>query len=451
MDLNVINTVEPFIDKLDAIDPVDLINTDDKASQLSKLSENEFVNLYNEIIELFRLSIEKKTIYAVSQYYVNRTTNNMIDVIQILTKLCNTHLNPSRQLNLSAVENHLLECQNFLLQKGIYTLKNQITPEFDVLEFNNYKTQSRRVSRLLTDKEERLNNIYTKVEETVESLTNLLATKEIELGKISDSLESILANKEESDNVKLQINSKKSLVDDLSSSIETIRNSLKEESQRLILSLNEKISELNELIEQNNQNKENIDNWISNLDKIRTDTENANVKLQELLNPAIAKNLLMTFKSRKTQLFYAKVVWAIASGGTAWLLFYFTSIIFVIPEGEKLDLSQTLAAAIRILPFLVLLYFCLRQFTKNRTLEEEYAFRESIATSLMSYAEQITNNPDSKDELIRETVGRLYTSPLATLKRPLIKKESQSEPDKVLDKITELVKEIKSSLTPNDN
>ena len=169
------------------------------------------------------------------------------------------------------------------------------------------------------------------------------------------------------------------------------------------------------------------------------------------MNPAIAQNLLTTFKKRKNWLFGTKVVWALLGVLAAYYLFQYTADFFSFSEGqdgsEKVSqLEITIAGAIKLIPFVVLLYFCLRQFSRNRVLEEEYAFRESIATSLMSYAEQITNDPHAKDELIKDTVARLYESPLLNLKKRKEEKKNPEDSNKVIDSLTALIKELKNTL-----
>lgn len=64
-------------------------------------------------------------------------------------------------------------------------------------------------------------------------------------------------------------------------------------------------------------------------------------------------------------------------------------------------------------PMVVLLWFILAQYKKERHLLEEYAFREAVSLTLSSYLNQLGESQDEHQrELLMKTVERLYTQPI---------------------------------------
>ena len=68
-------------------------------------------------------------------------------------------------------------------------------------------------------------------------------------------------------------------------------------------------------------------------------------------------------------------------------------------------------------PLIALFWFSLKQYSKERNLAEEYAFREAVSVTLTAYANQVVRGEEESNEridLIRETVEKLYTKPQIT-------------------------------------
>jgi hypothetical protein len=167
-------------------------------------------------------------------------------------------------------------------------------------------------------------------------------------------------------------------------------------------------------------------------------------RLQQLIDPAVASELLSTFERRKKWLFISTILWFVFALISAVSLGWQTSVLLTSPG--DLSLERTLSISLRILPFIVLLFFCLRQFTKNRNLEEEYAFRESIATSMMSYVDKIEGDKKLKEELIRDTVMKLYTSPLAKLAEVSKGSSESKQSETLIQSIADLLKQTTSAV-----
>jgi hypothetical protein len=89
--------------------------------------------------------------------------------------------------------------------------------------------------------------------------------------------------------------------------------------------------------------------------------------------------------------------------------------------------------SLKSLPLIVLLYFTIRQYIRERKYQEEYAFRSSIALTIRAYGELAGSK---KEELISKAVENIYTMPtMMKDTTPLFGLKS--------DHLAELLKEIK--------
>jgi len=449
MTQQILDAISKSIEKMNSVNPVELLDSDKISSQLSKITESEFITLYRKVVDSFQIAIEKNILISVPHYYMANTGNNG-DVNQILNQISNTYLNPNRSINLGGLETSLLEVQNFLLQRGLYDLYVQSPIEFNREEFEEYKSQSRRISRLLKSKEEKLKKLNDKLIEDLAKLNRTIDVKTKQLATIESELETSKSNSKSITNIKSQVESTQTEIKGIDSKLNLLNKNAEAKYNDILGQITPFRDSLKELQGDLNAKKVEIETWEKGLEGIKSQTVTINEELKKLLNPAIAKNLLVTFKNRKKWLFWTKIIWAFLAIIATYGVYSMTDNVLGTADLSKVNLEQTVSILIKLIPFIVVLYFSLRQFSRNRLLEEEYAFRESIATSLMAYAEQIKNDPMAKDELIKETVNKLYTSPLLTLNKRRTSNESDKIDKDILDKITNIIKEAKGPFTSGE-
>lgn len=97
-------------------------------------------------------------------------------------------------------------------------------------------------------------------------------------------------------------------------------------------------------------------------------------------------------------------------------------------------------------PLVLFLIFIIKQYNRERNLQEEYAFRAAVAMTISAYADKLTTE-ENKEKIVLESVQRVYTSPRITapdggfgLRLP------SREMADVLKNLTEAVKELKAPL-----
>lgn len=436
MEINEITPLKSYIDQIEKEDLSFLIKEKDGTNLIQRLKASELINVIQESITAIREADEINMLYSCSRFFIRRENQSMIDINQTLQQL----LAAVKAKNSTAIESWALLFQTYILQTGLFSLLVKNEKPDVVTEVKKLRTENKNLNKELRinfNKAKELKDSFEILKTEVETFKS---AKEKELTQITNNLSST--------------NQTKKQIEETNTSIINIKSSIDKnlaEAQASIKSYDDKIKEHSESIDEienrviNEEKK--VGNLISSntteaakLEKLSKEANRIQKQLEKLLTPAIARDLQSTFRKRKEWLFASTIVWLILSISAASFLGWY---IYKLFESEEFsfELEKVIVAGIRLVPIITVLYFAIRQFTKTRSLEEEYAFRESIATSLMAYAEQITGDTNRKDQLIQETVNKLYESPTKSKK---ISSKTKNITESSLKDIIDLVKEIKN-------
>ncbi|RED48191.1 coiled-coil domain-containing protein [Seonamhaeicola aphaedonensis] len=435
MEINEINQLRTFIEQVDNEDLSFIIKEKDGTNIIQRLTASELISVIQESITALKEADELNILYACSRYFIRRENNSMLDINGVIQNLVQVIKNK----NLTGIESWALLVQTYILQSGIFSLlvKNE-KPEV-LTELKKLRTENKNLN-----KELRINfNKAKELKESFESLKQEVETfksaKEKELTQITNNLNST--------------NQTKNQIEQTNTSISNIKSSI----DKQLAEVQASIKLYNEQITKHTSTIEGIENRIveeekkakalassnstesENLTKLSKEAQRIQKQLDKLLSPAIARDLQSTFKKRKKWLFISTIVWLVLSIGATWFLAWYVYQLFD-SKDFSFEIEKVIVAGLRLLPIVTVLYFTIRQFNKTRNLEEEYAFRESIATSLMAYADQIKGDPNRKDQLIHETVNKLYESPTTN---KILKSKNSRQSESNLKELIELVKELK--------
>lgn len=436
MEINEIKQIRSYIEQIEKADLSFLVKEKDGTNLIQRLKASEIISVIEESVIAIQEADNLNILYSCSNYFVRRENNSMLALTSSLQNLVNV----INSKNLTGIESWTLLFQTYILQSGLYSLlvKNE-KPEV-ITEVKKLRTENKNLNKELRvnfSKAKELKDSFELLKTEVETFKS---SKEKELTQITNNLSSTNQTKKQIEQTNTSITNIKSSIDknlaEVQASIKSYNEKIKEHSDSINEIENRIINEekkVKNLISSNTAESTNLENLSKEANRIQK-------QLEELLTPAIARDLQSTFRKRKEWLFISTIVWLILSISAASFLGWY---IYKLFESEEFsfELEKVIVAAIRLVPIIVILYFAIRQFTKTRNLEEEYAFRESIATSLMAYAEQITEDPSRKDQLIQETVNKLYESPT---KSKIITTKTKSITESSLKDIIDLVKEIKN-------
>jgi hypothetical protein len=197
----------------------------------------------------------------------------------------------------------------------------------------------------------------------------------------------------------------------------------------------------------NEEAKTNVAENKKETDDLITELTGLEDQIKDQLQKATGFSLFHSFQTRQAKLYNSKNFWLIALtivvglsvGLTA--LIAFTTTDFNIAFYLKLSMS---------LPLVYAIVFCSTQYTRERKLEEEYAFKSNISISLIPYQELVEKlvakgKPEDREKFttfIIESIGKVFTSPT---NRIFGSNQSDVKPD---DAVKQIGKTLETVLKP---
>ncbi len=186
-----------------------------------------------------------------------------------------------------------------------------------------------------------------------------------------------------------------------------------------------------------------IDKEINILLSNKKEIESLKSSVNSLIEPAVAGSLSKSFTDRKVALHTNQNRWFWTSVITAGISISITiaivwSIVGIFTSDEVLKaitngkngtdgiIWTTIALRIGVLlPIYSIFMFSFLQYKKERDLEEEYAHKAAVATSLPNYG-SLAVEDNVKDQILSEASKVIFTSP-----SPINKKNSQSKNENI--------------------
>lgn len=214
-----------------------------------------------------------------------------------------------------------------------------------------------------------------------------------------------------------------SLLKQLNNSIDLANNSFEQERARFNLlgsqinGMQQEFQTNSQLLEQTKTEFESTLNSAKDQEKHILDQRDA---IAELRGFAADGALGAVFDRRRKQIGLTVVLWAIASVIVAfaagnWII----QVVHDFPitdSASGINWGGVLTNTLRSFPALVLVYFCLAQYTKERNVQEEYAFKAAVSMTITAYAAMIGLD-EERTKMLMATVQGVYTPP--TLGKPL--------------------------------
>ena len=305
-------------------------------------------------------------------------------------------------------------------------------------------TQNKRgrtsTNKSLVDLEEKLklSLLHAKERENkVDELIEVLGNKKTEIEKLISTkrqeLETLRINQSESNTILNNIRNIESNTVRLEKSITESDNKTK----KIIGSLEDSQSIVSEQISTSKNNidasKKSLDDFTkeanSKITQISSDFAQVSSHAEEVRKMMHFINdgtLTHSFNKRKRAIWWSALFWRVFCfiGIVAlgwWIWYVFTHLHTNLAEGTQLSdtgiiiFANLIVNVAKTSPAVVLLWFILAQYKKERHLLEEYAFREAVAATLTSYLDQLDGEQDkNKCTLLMNTVEKLYTQPIMT-------------------------------------
>ncbi|MDX2172444.1 MAG: hypothetical protein SFY56_04945 [Bacteroidota bacterium] len=134
-------------------------------------------------------------------------------------------------------------------------------------------------------------------------------------------------------------------------------------------------------------------------------------EINDLTGFAAGVSLFHTFQNRKNELAKPVKNWFWGLIVAAFITLVGIIVIFSVTPINS-DWSIFALNTLKSLPFFILLYFSIKQYSKERAIQEEYAFKSAVALTINAFADKLSPRGDTgKDKMILSSVDKVYEIP----------------------------------------
>ena len=265
---------------------------------------------------------------------------------------------------------------------------------------------------------ETANATIAQLDEKVNELNKLIVQKQQEFATLQ-------SNQNQSNNLLYNITNANKNAETYNASIEQI----KDKCNNVLTDLEQKREKVsnrqNEIEKQMTLINNNLDTLETNtkekIDLIQKgyDSVSSNVEeVRKMMGYVADGTLSHSFNKRKDNIKKSKNAWMWISFATLALLIAWIYIIFKwLSANTGIVWADILINGIKATPLAFAFGFALTEYSKERNLLEEYAFREAVAVTLTAYLEQLNgDNTEEQKKLLVNTVEKLYTKPIISNK-----------------------------------
>ncbi len=288
------------------------------------------------------------------------------------------------------------------------------------------------ISEKLSNNIETSNKFLESLKIEKENLEQLVTTKKKELSEIEGLLPTARNNSVEINkllNTSTATNeSINSLFTQQNANLDTITKNIEVE-KTVYTAFQKDIKELKELFntEIENSGKKNIefDKMLTSVLEQSKTFDKQILVLNELIGKEGAVRLFNTFNDRKKDLDAPVKLWAkivISTGVAALFLIIgiftnFFGCFTSMPMPQTIDWQFLVINSLKSTPIMIVLFFTIKQYVRERTFQEEYAFRSAIALTVQAYGDI---SGSKKEDLILQAVSTIYSLPSMMKEKPRI-------------------------------
>jgi len=160
--------------------------------------------------------------------------------------------------------------------------------------------------------------------------------------------------------------------------------------------------------------KDNIESNNEETEKLISELKILENQIKEQIEKATGRSLFHSFQTRQESISSSKTKWLYIIGGIILLTILLTG--YIAYSHTSMDVAFYLKLSMSI-PLIFAISFCTIQYSRERKLEEEYAFKSNISISLIPYKELVEKLSETPEERAKYTtflidsITRVFTSP----------------------------------------
>ncbi|MBI5021244.1 MAG: hypothetical protein HZB59_07415 [Ignavibacteriales bacterium] len=451
MDPIQIQTILTKIEEFNQLDIDRLLATlyadqDISRTKVNQLTVPEFVNLTRRV--LIQLKSELTTGLGLL-LPLNVNAHDDFGALNLQNDLYNFY-NQIKEMQFKPSEALLLKLAHYQVIHGFFDKSSLKVHDLRGLRITEIENRLKLISDHLTKNIQLRDQIFNELEKKKNEINEFEATKRKQLDQISVNLQTAnqqtnqineLLNKSNSSSTRIDtlLEQQNKNLDQASKAIDEARNLLKSFGSKSEELMDDAKSEITQIQDQNIEFKKQLD-YVEEKKKI---FDERNAYLDELIGREVGASLFETFKQRKNELSHPVRFWKWAVLGMSMItvvgIYAIFTNIFGLYGTATIDLGWERLAlnSLKTIPFFILLFFAIRQYSRERTYQEQYAFKSAVALTINAYSKLLTKD-ESKDQLIVNAVNGIYHSPISA------KDKSDSEEKDILETLKNTSETIKN-------
>ncbi|MEQ8702374.1 MAG: hypothetical protein RIC19_00580 [Phaeodactylibacter sp.] len=357
-----------------------------------------------------------------------------------------------RSNNLEAIKSHLMALITYQKAYGFWSKSVAKLHDVDAVKLKEAEAEIGTLKAKLEQQIEETNRVKQELEKQRKELGSLTRNKRQELDQITNELQNAQTQSKSINQLLQQSQQEKGKIEEIASTQNKLLDDLRkrtEEEKKTFNTFSEDSTELKQKLEKTvHASEEKFTQFEAHYNFINSKKEEIEKLTGMAADGALGNRFFKRQESLKGNLELWKwfiLIAVIATGG--WVFIVFDRL-------ATTDFSEWINLIINViktLPAFVLAGFVIRQYVKERNLQEEYAYRAAVAMTLTAYSEMLKEGDDTKNnsrqQMLLDSISRLYTSPrIHKPSEDRILTLSTKDLRGAVNDLTAVVKEVKNEI-----
>lgn len=394
----------------------------------------EFKKLYKSIIKRFESLIYSDIAIMFPIYYFFNSSSSY-NIITVIKDLKDRLIGEDYNENIFDSVNKVFE---YCIQFGSWHKRLIYKPSFSQENIDSIAEEIQLIQTKLNQENEQLKGLISEYSKSKEDLDN-------KINQASDFYNTIKEKaKSATDNDSL-ILSCLSSSEANKNTIETLKTNIANSEQKISDNIENYRKQFEEVIAKNTRSL----SLIKEAEELQKKILSQKDTVENLIGAAADGSLGSHFKERKEQIrdnvyIFLKIIIFSLLATCAWVWFVFKDF-----DSNSSDWVHFVINVLRTLPAWFLVWWLIDRYTKERKLQEEYAFKSAIAMTMREHS-KLLKNTDSGDVDKRDSQQIMLLKALENIYRnPDTRQDKEKDNltpknlEAVLSKITDLIKEFR--------
>jgi hypothetical protein len=361
----------------------------------------DFKKIYKSIINRFKALIQSNMVLMLpTSYYPNGSGNN---IVPILRDLVSSISNKNNQGIFNCVRYIFEYCIQFGNWERNITYKPSITQE-------NIESLAEEIKLIQTKLEQENNKLIALIQEYSNSKSDL----DNKITEVTEFYDTIKAKAKDANEYDTSIRTFLSSSETNKNTIETLKTNIANLEQKITKNIEDYKKRFEDVVAQNTRSL----SLIREAEELQKETLSKKGEVENLIGAAADGSLGTHFRERKNQI--QTNVFILIGLVAASLLFtlYWVSKVFNGFDINNSDWVHFVINVLRTSPAWFLVWWFISRYSKERKLQEEYAFKSAIAMTMREHSKLLkatdsgeVDKRDSQQIMLLKALDNIYSPP----------------------------------------